>query len=146
MSEVPDEVQAAMSLKLMENVRNLIREEVSEALRDPLFLNHLYIIPLAERLAYPLMQNPTFAGSLDGALNNTVPRIVLRSDVANAITIEVAKRLAVTPEGIYVTTKQDTFSSGPYLRSSSSTAIGPFTTTFLDNRVVGVTLSNTGNK
>ena len=79
-------------------------------------------------------------------IHNTVPAVVLRPDVANAITVEVAKRLSVTPQGLYVNTIQDTFSSGPYLRSSSSVPIGPFTTTFLDNKVVGVTLSNTGNK
>lgn len=138
MSEVPDEVQAAMSLKLMENVRKLIREEVSEALRDPMFLNHLYIIPLAERLAYPLMQNPTFAGGLDGALNNTVPRIVLRSDVANTITIEVAKRLSVTPEGNYVSAIHNTSLSSPYLMTSGSAAIGPFKN--------GYVSGNTGTK
>jgi hypothetical protein len=32
--QVSDEVQAAMSLKLMENVRELIREEIRAALED----------------------------------------------------------------------------------------------------------------
>ena len=146
MSEVPDEVQAAMSLKLMENVRNLIRVELAAALMDPTFLSSFHMANLAERLAYPIMQNPTYAGSLDGVLNNTVPRIISRPEVANAITIAVAKSLAVTPQGLYVTPNNSGISASFYHPTSSSAAIGPFTTTFLDNRVVGVTLSNTGNK
>lgn len=138
MSEVPDEVQAAMSLKLMDNARKLIREEVAEALRDPVFLNSIGMATLAAHLAHPLMQSPTFTGGLDGLLNNNVPRITLRADVANAITIEVAKRLSVTPEGIYVSASYDTYSSSPYVRTSNSTPVGPFKN--------GYVSGTTGNK
>ena len=146
MSEVPDEVQAAMSLKLMDNVRKLIREEVAAALMDPTFLGPLSMTTLAERLARSLMQNSNFISGLNSMIHNTVPAVVLRSDVANAITVEVAKRLAVTGEGIYVTPSAGGIQASAYHMTSTSNPIGPFTTTFLDTRVVGVTLSTTGNK
>ena len=138
MSEVPDEVQAAMSLKLMDSVRNLIRKELAEALRDPAFLNLINMATLAAHLAHPLMQSPTFTGGLDGIFNNNVPRIVLRSDVANALTIEVAKRLSVTPEGLYVSARYDAYSSSPYLTTANSTPVGPFKN--------GYVSGSTGNK
>jgi hypothetical protein len=138
MSEVPDEVQAAMSLKLMDSVRKLIREELAEALMDPAFLNSINMAELAARLAYPLMQSPTFVGGLDGVLNNTVPRILSRPEVANAITVEVAKRLSVTPQGNYVTPNSSGISASYYHPTSSSAPIGPFKN--------GYVSGTTGNK
>ena len=37
--EVPDEVQAAMGLKLVDDVRKLIREEMKKALEDKIFID-----------------------------------------------------------------------------------------------------------
>lgn len=45
--DVPDEVQAAMGLKLVGDVRELIRDEVRKALEDQTFMNHLASYALA---------------------------------------------------------------------------------------------------
>ena len=49
--EVPDEVQAAMSLKLEESVRDLVRKHLKAALEDPAFTHNLNGYPLAQVVA-----------------------------------------------------------------------------------------------
>jgi hypothetical protein len=48
--EVPDEVQAAMSLKLEENVRDLVRRELKAALEDYSFIGGLNTFPLGQAI------------------------------------------------------------------------------------------------
>ena len=47
---VPDEVQAAMSLKLVEDVRKLIRDEIKLALEDYQFTGNLLGHPMLEAI------------------------------------------------------------------------------------------------
>lgn len=54
--EVPNEVQAAMSLKLMDSVKTLVRQHIREALEDPSFMgsiNSFYISDAAMRHMHP---------------------------------------------------------------------------------------------
>lgn len=48
--DVPDEVQAAMGLKLVEDVRKLIRDEVKAALEDYQFMGQLGGFQLGEAI------------------------------------------------------------------------------------------------
>jgi len=57
MSEVTDEEQAAMAIKLADNVRELIRAEMRVALEDYGFLNHINLFNFSERLSPVLFSN-----------------------------------------------------------------------------------------
>lgn len=52
--EVPDEVQAAMALKLADDVKKMVRDELKAALEDKVFMDQLFSYPLAETVARSL--------------------------------------------------------------------------------------------
>jgi hypothetical protein len=62
--EVPDEVQAAMGLKLVGDVRKLIREEVKAALEDKVFMDSLFAYPLAEAVSRGLNTSSAFRSAV----------------------------------------------------------------------------------
>ena len=59
MNEVTEEEQAAMAIKLAENVRELIRDEMKMALQDYAFLNLTNLFNIAERISPLLFTNAT---------------------------------------------------------------------------------------
>lgn len=69
MQEVPDEVQAAMAVKLADDVRNLIREEVKVAFRDYNFLYSLDGYMLLTMLMSGANSNTAFRQSVVHAIS-----------------------------------------------------------------------------
>ena len=59
MNEVTEEEQAAMAIKLAENVRELIRDEMKMALQDYAFLNLTNLFNFAERISPLMFSNAT---------------------------------------------------------------------------------------
>jgi hypothetical protein len=59
--EVPDEVQAAMALKLADDVRKMIREELKKALEDKVFMDGIFAYPLTETVARSLAGGVLFS-------------------------------------------------------------------------------------
>jgi hypothetical protein len=55
--EVPSEVQAAMAIKLADDVRKLIRDEVKAALEDSNFIGRLNTFPLSQSTQYHVNAN-----------------------------------------------------------------------------------------
>jgi DNA polymerase III psi subunit len=55
--EVPSELQAAMAIKLADDVRKMIRDEVKAALEDPIFIGSLNTFPLAQSTQYHFNPN-----------------------------------------------------------------------------------------
>ena len=55
--EVPSEVQAAMAIKLADDVRKLIRDEVKAALEDSNFIGRLNTFPLSQSTQYHFNEN-----------------------------------------------------------------------------------------
>jgi hypothetical protein len=68
--EVPNEVQAAMSLKLMDNVRKLIRDELKLALQDETFLAQVYTYPLAISVANGVCGSPQFHSAVKNVITS----------------------------------------------------------------------------
>lgn len=66
--EVVDEVQAAMALTLMTNVRNLIREEIKAALDDYNFVCSVNMWPLSQRLFNGAGSNIDFSNAVKNVL------------------------------------------------------------------------------
>lgn len=64
MDEVPDEVQAAMHLKLMDGVSELVRKEIKKALEDYSFYSKLELHHLAGNLMGYLKHDHTFHKSI----------------------------------------------------------------------------------
>ena len=62
--EVPDEVQAAMSLKLVENVRALIRKELAAALVDPGVINPSSMFVVSQTVGQALPFNNDFVSNI----------------------------------------------------------------------------------
>lgn len=78
MSETTEEEQAAMAIKLADNVRALIRSEVKAALEDPVFVRSMYAKELGEWLTIPAMQNAINMGILNQTIDQRVEQIVTR--------------------------------------------------------------------
>lgn len=68
MTEVTEEEQAMMALKLQENVRELIRKEIKEALQDSSFIHSIYLHHFAARVGTYLPTDPAFTKSLYAAI------------------------------------------------------------------------------
>lgn len=68
MSEVTDEEQAAMTIKLSDNVRQLIRDEVKAALEDWAFLNSFYKGTLAQAIMSEALANTGVQNALAQAV------------------------------------------------------------------------------
>lgn len=78
MSETTAEEQAAMAIKLADNVRDLIRSEIKAALEDPVFVRSMYVKDLAEWLTIPALQNAIDMGLLNQTIDQRVENIVTR--------------------------------------------------------------------
>lgn len=84
MSETTAEEQAAMAIKLADNVRDLIRSEVKAALEDPVFVRSMYVKELAEWLTIPALQNAINMGLLNATIDQRVEHIVTRMRMQEA--------------------------------------------------------------
>jgi hypothetical protein len=84
MSETTAEEQAAMAIKLTDNVRNLIRSEVKAALEDPTFIRTLFVSELANWLAVPIVQHAINMGLLNATIDQRVEHIVTRMRMQEA--------------------------------------------------------------
>ena len=84
MSETTTEEQAAMAIKLADNVRALIRSEVKAALEDPVFVRSLFTHELASWLAVPIVQNGISMGLLNATIDQRVEHIVTRMRIQEA--------------------------------------------------------------
>lgn len=60
MDEVPDEVQAAMAIKLADNVQKMIRDQVNEAFKDHTFISSLNTNLFAQVMVQGMRYNPDF--------------------------------------------------------------------------------------
>ena len=73
-TEVPEKTQTEMAIKLSENVRELIRGEIKEALKDSAFMNSLDYTSAKDhltRLPFRRLTSDTSAmGELESALKN----------------------------------------------------------------------------
>lgn len=69
MSEVTDEEQAAMAIKLSDDVRQLIRDEVKAALEDWAFCSALYKMPLTDCILREVNTNVTLQNLLAQAIS-----------------------------------------------------------------------------
>jgi hypothetical protein len=78
MSEPTEEEQAAMAIKLTDNVRALIRSEVKAALEDPVFVRSLFTHELASWLAAPIVQNGVSMGLINSTIDQRVEHILTR--------------------------------------------------------------------
>jgi hypothetical protein len=78
MSEPTEEEQAAMAIKLTDNVRKLIRSEIRAALEDPVFIRSMFTHELASWLAAPVVQGGINMGLLNHTIDQRVEHIVTR--------------------------------------------------------------------
>lgn len=75
MEEPTEEQQAAMALKLMDNVRELIRDEVRNALEDYGWISNLHYHPLAGAMIYPLTQTGHFREAVKIVIRDQMSKI-----------------------------------------------------------------------
>jgi hypothetical protein len=78
MSETTDEEQAAMAIKLTDNVRDLIRSEIKAALEDRAFLARLHSTDLAHMLTAYVIQHANAVNILAPLIDQRVENIVTR--------------------------------------------------------------------
>lgn len=78
MSETTAEEQAAMAIKLADNVRDLIRSEVKAALEDRAFLVRLHSTDLAQMLTAYVIQHADAVNVLGPIIDRRVEHIVTR--------------------------------------------------------------------
>ena len=69
-TEVPLDEQAAMAIKLTDNVRALIREHLLHALEDPAFIAQLNLYPLHSRVVSMHNSDTDFRIAVKAALTN----------------------------------------------------------------------------
>lgn len=72
--EVTDEVQAAMSLKLVENVQKLIRDEVNKAFNDTAFISSLNMGLFAHVMVQGMRYNPDFKKAVKDVIVDQMQR------------------------------------------------------------------------
>lgn len=84
MSETTAEEQAAMAIKLADNVRELIRSEVKAALEDQTFIRALFVGELANWLAVPVIQHVITIGLLNQTIDQRVEHILTRMRIQEA--------------------------------------------------------------
>lgn len=70
MSEVDGKTQAELELKLSDNVRDLVRQHMLEAFRDPLFMDHLTIDFLHRKLETRSYGGGSFAQAVRSVIAN----------------------------------------------------------------------------
>lgn len=66
--EVTDEEQALMAVKLAENVRKLIRDEVKAALEDKAFIDGIFAYPLSEAVIRSCASSHSFQAAVKSAM------------------------------------------------------------------------------
>lgn len=84
MSETTAEEQAAMAIKLADNVRELIRSEIKAALEDQTFIRALFVGELANWLAVPVTQHVINMGLLNQTIDQRVEHILTRMRIQEA--------------------------------------------------------------
>ncbi len=70
--EVPTEDQAVMAVKLHDNVRDLIREELKKALSDPTYVSELPLYNLATPIANAMGYNDSFKAHIRTIIKNAL--------------------------------------------------------------------------
>lgn len=70
MDEVDAATQAEMAVKLSDNVRDLVRQHMLEAFRDPLFMDHLTIDFLHRKLETRSYGGGSFAQAVRSVIAN----------------------------------------------------------------------------
>lgn len=74
MTEVPDQTQAEMAIKLSDNVRELVRQHLKEALEDPAFMGMLQSYCMAQSVMRHAGSLPDFIAGVKHTIASQMSR------------------------------------------------------------------------